>query len=254
MGVPDDWVKKGLELPGRGVGINAVEIKTKGEHFLRYSPSNIVRGITSYRARLVLGGRFNPASPHNQITPIPYGGGVLPKRLSLSPVTLYKYVSVAPVNIAGSDPNRTRVRRFFPPAFFPNVSMAVPTMVSGNPDMPGARANGSALMDGYRRSELNHDFRMYRNYPKRKSEQLHQEDLSHLRLLEWHMSKCVTIPGRKWYCVEAKYDRVRIQHARGFSHQAQRRTINGLPCISVTCQDERVIRSIQVVIARLCFP
>ena len=90
---------------------------------------------------------------------------------NLPPVAFDKYVTVAPMLVAGSYPDRMRAWRFFPAARLPRICVPVPAVIPGNPYMARARTDGSVFPDGNRRSQLNHNLCMGWTYTKSEPEQ-----------------------------------------------------------------------------------
>jgi len=87
------------------------------------------------------------------------------------------------VRISGRNPYRMSVWWFFPPARFPTVGIAIPAVISANPDMIPARADGTMLTNTDRGTKLYYDLRMSRYYPKSKTKQRGKNQFSHFLLL-----------------------------------------------------------------------
>ena len=68
----------------------------------------------------------------------------------------HKYIPVATVGISWSYPNSMGTGTLLPTAMLPGIRVAIPTVISPNPDMFAARRGGSALFDGNRRLEFDH--------------------------------------------------------------------------------------------------
>src|SRR5579864_119227 len=88
-----------------------------------------------------------------------------------------------PVRISGRNPDRMSVWWSFPPARFPTVGIAIPAVISANPDMIPARADATMLTNTDRGTKPYYDLRMSRYYPKSKTEQRGKNKFSHFLLL-----------------------------------------------------------------------
>jgi hypothetical protein len=73
--------------------------------------------------------------------------------------SVYTY-PVMSMFVSGSNPSRTGVRRLFPPARLPAVGIAIPVVVSANPDMIPAWTSSTMLPNTDRWAEPYDDLRM----------------------------------------------------------------------------------------------
>src|ERR1039457_5981375 len=76
-------------------------------------------------------------------------------RRNLAPVPVDQNVAVPSVNPAMCDPALVRLWRLFPSSLVPGVSVAIPTMVSGNPHMVTAGSPPAPLDVNPGRSDAN---------------------------------------------------------------------------------------------------
>ena len=111
---------------------------------------------------------------------------------SLPPVAFRINIPAMTVRVSGSDPSRTGTWRRFPSARLPSVGIAVPALISPNPDVIMAWAKGAVLPDADRWSKPYNDLRMSRYYPKGKANQRGQNQFSHF-LLRWYVSRCLAV-------------------------------------------------------------
>jgi hypothetical protein len=71
-------------------------------------------------------------------------------------VACYKYIPVATVGISGSHPDGMGTRTLLPTARLPGIGVAIPTVISPDPDVLAAWSGVSVLFDRNRRPELDH--------------------------------------------------------------------------------------------------
>jgi len=83
----------------------------------------------------------------------------------LPPVTFRIDIPVMAVRVAGSNPSRTGARRHFPPTRLPSVGVAIPAVISPNPDVIPAWTKGTVLPNANRRPKPDNDLRMSRDQP-----------------------------------------------------------------------------------------
>src|ERR1017187_6435620 len=82
------------------------------------------------------------------------GGSRLPRQADLAPVPLHHNPAVLLVIPAMRYPVGAWPRSLFPPSRGPGVSVAIPTLVSGNPDMGTAGGRPAPRLYHTRRGEL----------------------------------------------------------------------------------------------------
>jgi hypothetical protein len=80
--------------------------------------------------------------------------------MDLPPVAFRIHIPVMAMCVSGSNPSRTGVWRLFPPAPLPTVGIAIPVVVSANPDMIPAWTRGTMLPDADRGAKPYDDLRM----------------------------------------------------------------------------------------------
>ena len=80
--------------------------------------------------------------------------------LKLAPMAFCVHIPVMAALVAGRHPFPTGVWRLFPPAGLPTVGIAIPVLVSLDPDVLPARSNGTLFVDANRGTKLNYDLRM----------------------------------------------------------------------------------------------
>jgi hypothetical protein len=85
-------------------------------------------------------------------------------------MTFRIHIPVAAMRISGSNPSGTGAWRLFPPACLPTVGIAIPVLVSVDPDVIPARSNGPMLADANRGTKLNYDLGMSGYYSQGKTE------------------------------------------------------------------------------------
>jgi hypothetical protein len=71
-------------------------------------------------------------------------------------VACYKYITTAAVGISGSYPDSMSTGTLLPTSRLPGIGVAIPTVISPDPDMLAAWSDGSMLFDGNRRPEPDH--------------------------------------------------------------------------------------------------
>ena len=103
--------------------------------------------------------------------------------MQLPPMPFRIHIPVMAMPVPGSNPSRTGVWRLFPPAGLPAIGIAIPTVVSADPDMIPARASGTMLMDADRGTKLYDDLCLSGYYPKGKAKQRCKNQVSHFLLL-----------------------------------------------------------------------
>lgn len=110
--------------------------------------------MASCTARASSGDEWKSESaPRNAVRirlPGPFRG-----EIGLPPVSLYQDIAAPPVNPAMSYPVGMRPRRLFPTSLGPNVRVAIPTLVSGNPNMGAARRRSPPFDDHMGRRDAN---------------------------------------------------------------------------------------------------
>ena len=77
-------------------------------------------------------------------------------------MTFGKYVTVMPPRVVGRNPDRAGTRADFPVTRLPAVSVAVPPVIPGDPNVIVAGGRSPALLDGNRRSQFDDQFRRVR--------------------------------------------------------------------------------------------
>src|ERR1039458_3511437 len=95
-------------------------------------------------------------------------GGQMPERghnEELPPVTFRIDIPVMAVRVSGSNPSRTGAWRHFPPTRLPSVGVAIPAVISPNPDVISAWTKGAMLPNANRRPKPDNDLRMSRYQP-----------------------------------------------------------------------------------------
>jgi hypothetical protein len=92
-------------------------------------------------------------------------------------------IPVTAMRVSGSNPFRTGARGFFPTAGLPGIGIAIPAVVSADPDMIAAGTNGPMLPYADRRPKLDYDFRMSGYDPKGKAKQRGKYKFAHSFLL-----------------------------------------------------------------------
>jgi hypothetical protein len=80
--------------------------------------------------------------------------------MDLPPMAFRVHIPVMSMFVSGSNPSRTGVRRLFPPARLPTVGIAIPVVVSANPDMIPAWTSSTMLPNTDRWAEPYDDLRM----------------------------------------------------------------------------------------------
>jgi len=98
---------------------------------------------------------------------------------NLPPAAFRINIPVMAVRISGRNPYRMSAWWFFPPARFPAIGISIPAVISANPDVIPARADGTMLTNTDRGTELDYDLRMSRYYPKSKTKQRGKNQFSH---------------------------------------------------------------------------
>src|SRR5450756_1527221 len=83
------------------------------------------------------------------------------RRTTLPPVPFHKNPAAPLANIVMRYPVGTRTRRLFPPSLVPTVSVAIPTLVPGNPHMLTARCPPPPLIHRSRWPDANHHVGRY---------------------------------------------------------------------------------------------
>jgi hypothetical protein len=83
----------------------------------------------------------------------------------LPPVTFRIDIPVMAVRVSGSNPSRTGAWRHFPPTCLPSVGVAIPAVISPNPDVIPAWTKGAMLPNANRRPKPDNDLRMSRYQP-----------------------------------------------------------------------------------------
>jgi hypothetical protein len=83
----------------------------------------------------------------------------------LPPVTFRIDIPVMAVRVSGSNPSRTGAWRHFPPTRLPSVGVAIPAVISPNPDVISAWTKGAMLPNANRRPKPDNDLRMSRYQP-----------------------------------------------------------------------------------------
>jgi hypothetical protein len=84
---------------------------------------------------------------------------VYPLGAELSPAAFDEHVSVAPVLPTRRDPYGMLARRHFPATRRPCIGLSVPAVIAANPNVSGARRDGSVLHNRRRRCNPNHHIR-----------------------------------------------------------------------------------------------
>jgi hypothetical protein len=112
----------------------------------------------------------------------------------LPPVAFRINIPAMTVRVSGSDPSRTGTWRRFPSARLPSVGIAIPAVISANPDMITAWAKGAVFPNADRWPKPYNDLRMSRYYPKCQAKQRGENQFSHFRLLRLY----VQVHGRSW--------------------------------------------------------
>lgn len=87
----------------------------------------------------------------------------------LAPVAFRITISVMAVGVSGSNPSRADAWRCFPSTRLPSIGIAVPPLISSNPDVITAWAKGAVFPDANRWPKPYDDLRMSRYYPKGKA-------------------------------------------------------------------------------------
>jgi len=114
------------------------------------------------------------------------GGGQMTARghnEPLPPAAFHINIPVTAVHVPGSNPSRANAWRRFPPARLPSVGIAVPALISVNPDVFAAGPKRAVFPDANRRPEPYNHFRMSGHQPKCKAEQRGKNQFSHVLLL-----------------------------------------------------------------------
>jgi hypothetical protein len=101
----------------------------------------------------------------------------------LPPVAFPVNIPVMAVRVPGSNPSHADTWRRFPPARLPSVGIAVPALISANPDVIMARAKRAVFPDANRRPKPYDHFRMGGHQPKGKAKQRGKNQFSHVLLL-----------------------------------------------------------------------
>src|ERR1017187_9346903 len=83
----------------------------------------------------------------------------------LPPVTFRIDIPIMAVRVSGSNPSRTGAWRHFPPTRLPSVGVAIPAVISPNPDVISAWTKGAMLPNANRRPKPDNDLRMSRYQP-----------------------------------------------------------------------------------------
>jgi hypothetical protein len=83
----------------------------------------------------------------------------------LPPVTFRIDIPVMAVRVSGSNPSRMGAWRHFPPTRLPSVGVAIPAVISPNPDVIPAWTKGAMLPNANRRPKPDNDLRMSRYQP-----------------------------------------------------------------------------------------
>jgi hypothetical protein len=84
-------------------------------------------------------------------------------------MTFRIHIPVMAVRVSGSNPSRMGAWRLFPPARLPTVGIAIPAVVSADPDVIPTWPSGMMLADANRGTKLNYDLRTSGYYPKGKA-------------------------------------------------------------------------------------
>jgi hypothetical protein len=106
--------------------------------------------------------------------------------MDLAPTTFDEHVSITPVLISRGYPYGMLAGWFLPPARLPRISIAIPTMIAGNPNMPPAGPNSAVLVNADRRAQLDHYLRVSGYYPHGDSKKRGQTQFFHLVLQRLH--------------------------------------------------------------------
>jgi hypothetical protein len=101
----------------------------------------------------------------------------------LPPAAFCVNIPVMAVRVPGSNPSRADPWRRFPSAPLPGVGIAVPALISANPDVITAGAKRAVLPDANRRPEPYDHFRVGGHQPKGKAKQRGKNQFSHVLLL-----------------------------------------------------------------------
>jgi hypothetical protein len=80
--------------------------------------------------------------------------------MELPPMTFRIHIPVMAARVSGSNPYRMGAWRRFPAARLPTVGIAIPAVVSADPDVSAAWPSGTMLSDANRGTKLNYDLRM----------------------------------------------------------------------------------------------
>jgi hypothetical protein len=87
----------------------------------------------------------------------------------LSPITFGIHIPIMSVRVSGSNPSRTGAWRRFPAARLPSVGIAIPAVISANPDVIPAWPSSTMLAKANRGTKLNYDLRMSGYYAEGKA-------------------------------------------------------------------------------------
>jgi hypothetical protein len=101
----------------------------------------------------------------------------------LPPVAFRVNIPAMAVRVPRSNPSRADAWRCFPSACLPSVGIAVPTLISANPDMTAAWTKRAVFPDANRWPEPDNHFRMGGHQPKGKAKQRGKNQFSHVLLL-----------------------------------------------------------------------
>jgi hypothetical protein len=80
--------------------------------------------------------------------------------VDLPPMAFRVHIPVVSMCVSGCNPSRTGVWRLFPPARLPPLGIAIPLVVSANPDMIPAWTSSTMLPDTDWWTKLYDDLRM----------------------------------------------------------------------------------------------
>jgi hypothetical protein len=110
-------------------------------------------------------------------------GGQKSRTTDLPPAAFRVNIPVVPMPVSGSYPYRVRAWRRFPMACLPTIGVAIPAVVTANPDVLPAWAYCPAFPDADRGPKSYYDLSLSWYYSKSKSKQCSKDEFSHSLLL-----------------------------------------------------------------------
>lgn len=147
----------------------------------------------------------------------------------LPPVTFRIDIPVMAVRVSGSNPSRTGARRHFPPTCLPSIGIAIPAVISPNPDVIPAWTKGAMLPNANRRPKPDNDLAMSRYQPKGKAKQHGKNQFSHFLLQRLYEQ----VYGRRWWNPRRSDDvfgnLVRVVRATAVKRHPRRSSVLGAP-------------------------